>query len=113
MACLGLFGLVSYTTEQRTKEIGVRKVMGASVPGIWMLLSKDFLRLVAVAFVVAAPLAYFAMTRWLEEFAYRVDISWPIFLMAGLAALGIALATVSYQAIKAALGNPVDSLRYE
>ena len=113
VACLGLFGLVSYTTEQRTKEIGVRKVMGASVPGIWMLLSQDFLRLVAVAFVVAAPLAYFAMTRWLEEFAYRVDISWPIFLMAGLAALGIALATVSYQAIKAALGNPVDSLRYE
>ena len=113
VACLGLFGLVSYTTEQRTKEIGVRKVLGASVSGIWMLLSKDFIRLVAVAFVVATPLAYYAMRRWLEDFAYAVDMSWLTFVLAGLVALGIALATVSYQAIKAALGNPVDSLRYE
>ena len=113
VACLGLFGLVSFTTEQRTKEIGVRKVLGASVPGIWLLLSKDFLKLVAVAFVVAAPLAYFAMSRWLEDFAYRADLSWPIFVMAGLAALAIALLTVSYQSIKTALGNPVKSLRYE
>ena len=113
VACLGLFGLVSFTTEQRTKEIGVRKVLGASVTGIWILLSKDFLKLVAVAFVVAAPLAYVAMNRWLEEFAYRVDVSWPIFVMAGVAALLVALLTVSYQSIKAALGNPVDSLRYE
>ena len=113
VACLGLFGLVSYTTEQRTKEIGVRKVLGATVPSIWMLLSKEFLKLVALAFVAGAPLAYFAMSSWLEEFAYRVTISWPIFVLAGLAALGIALATVSYQSVKAALGNPVDSLRYE
>lgn len=113
VACLGLFGLVSYTTEQRTKEIGVRKVLGASVTGIWMLLSKDFVRLVTVAFIVAMPLAYFAMTSWLEDFAYPVEMSWLTFVLAGLAALVIALGTVSYQAIKAALGNPVDSLRYE
>ena len=91
----------------------VRKVLGASVGGIVLLLSKDFTRLVGIAFVVAVPVAYFAMSRWLEDFAYRVDISWWIFLIAGLAALGIALVTVSYQSIKAALADPVDSLRYE
>lgn len=113
VACLGLFGLVSYTTEQRTKEIGVRKVLGASVPGILVLLSKDFLKLVGVAFVIAGPLAYFTMQKWLEEFAYRIEISWAIFLMAGIAALMIAVITVCYQAIRAALANPVESLRYE
>jgi len=91
----------------------VRKVLGASVGGIVLLLSKDFTRLVGIAFVVAVPVAYFAMSRWLEDFAYRIEISWWIFLIAGLAALGIALVTVSYQSIKAALADPVDSLRYE
>ena len=113
IACLGLFGLASFTAEQRTKEIGVRKVLGASVGSVVVLLSKDFLKLVALAFVVAVPLAYFAMDRWLNDFAYRIEISWPIFLMAGLAALGIAMITVSYQAVRAALANPVESLRYE
>ena len=113
IACLGLFGLAAFTAGQRTKEIGVRKALGATVPGIVLLLSKEFTRLVALAFVGAAPLAYFFMNRWLQDFAYRVEISWPIFLMAGLTALVIALLTVSYQSIRAALGNPVESLRYE
>ena len=113
IACLGLFGLAAFTAEQRTKEIGVRKVLGASVPSLVVLLSKDFLKLVALALVLAAPIAYFAMHRWLDDFAYRVEISWWIFLTAGLAALLIALLTVSYQAIKAALADPVKSLRYE
>ncbi|NIQ96180.1 MAG: FtsX-like permease family protein, partial [Desulfuromonadales bacterium] len=113
VACLGLFGLASYTAEQRTKEIGVRKVLGATVPSIVGLLSKDFALLVALAFVAAAPVAYFAMGRWLDDFAYRIEISWWIFLMAGLFALLIALLTVSYQSIKAALADPVKSLRYE
>ena len=113
IACLGLFGLASFTAEQRTKEIGIRKVLGASVPGIITLLSKDFVKLVTIAFIIAAPLAYFAMQKWLEDFAYRIEISWPIFLMAGLAALGIALMTVSGQALRAALTDPVKALRYE
>ena len=111
VACLGLFGLASYMAEQRTKEIGIRKVLGASVRNIVVLLSQAFFKLIVLAFVVAVPIAYFAMSRWLQDFAYRIEISWRIFLIAGLAALGIALLTVSYQAIKAALNNPVDSLR--
>ena len=113
IACLGLFGLAAFTAEQRTKEIGVRKVLGASVGGIVVLLSKDFVKLVALAFVLAAPVAYFVMGRWLEDFAYRIEISWPIFLMAGLAAFVVALVTVSYQSIRAAMTDPVESLRYE
>ena len=113
IACLGLFGLAAFTAEQRTKEIGIRKVLGASASGIVLLLSKDFARLVAVAFVVAAPLAYFAMNRWLEAFAYQIDLSWPLFLVAGLTALAIALLTVGYQAVRAALADPVKALRYE
>ncbi len=113
IACLGLFGLVAFTAEQRTKEIGIRKVFGATVASLVTLLSKDFLKLVVVAAVVAAPIAYLAVNRWLQDFAYRVEISWWIFLMAGLTALGIALLTVAYQAIKAALADPVESLRYE
>ena len=113
IACLGLFGLASFTAQQRTKEIGVRKVLGASVLGLVALFSKDFLKLVAVAVVIASPLAYFTMQRWLDDFAYRIEISWGIFLIAGLTALGVAILTVSYQAIKAALSNPVKSLRYE
>ncbi len=113
VTCLGLYGLVAFTTEQRTREIGVRKVLGASVPGIVLLLTRDFARLVLLACILACPVAYLVMDRWLQDFAYRIEISWPIFLIAGLAALGIALLTVSYQSIKAALADPVESLRYE
>jgi putative ABC transport system permease protein len=113
IACLGLFGLAAFTAQQRTKEIGVRKVLGASVPSIIRLLSADFLKLVGIAFVVAMPLAYFGMQRWLEDFAYRIDIGPGIFLFTGFLVLLIALLTVSYQSIKAALADPVKSLRYE
>ncbi len=113
IACLGLFGLASFAAEQRTKEIGVRKTLGASAGSIVLLLSRDFTQVVLIAFVVACPLAYFAMDRWLDTFAYRVEISWPLFLMAGSLALAIALLTVSYQAVRAALADPVKALRYE
>jgi putative ABC transport system permease protein len=113
IACLGLFGLATFTAEQRTKEIGVRKVLGASVFSIVGLLSKDFLKLVLVAIVIASPIAYYAMHRWLQDFAYRVDINWWVFALAGLPAVGIALLTVSFQSVKAALVNPVKSLRSE
>jgi len=113
IACLGLFGLASFTAQQRTKEIGVRKVLGASVGSIIRLLSKEFTGLVGIAFVIAVPLAYLGMERWLDAFAYRIAISPTVFLIGGVAALGIAGLTVSYQAVKSALKNPVDSLRYE
>ena len=113
IACLGLFGLAAFTTEQRTKEIGIRKVLGASIPDVLVLITKDFTGLVLIAIVVATPIAYSVMTRWLDDFAYRIEISWPIFLVAGLTALGIAWVTISYQSIKAALANPVTSLRHE
>ncbi len=113
IACLGLFGLAAFTTLQRTKEVGIRKVFGASVGSIVALLSKEFLGLVLVAFVVAAPVAYFAMRGWLEDFAYRVDLGVGTFLLAGALALLVALLTISYQAVRAAFSNPVDSLRYE
>jgi putative ABC transport system permease protein len=113
IACLGLFGLASFMAEQRTKEIGVRKVLGASVQNIVLLLSKDFTRLVVVAFVAATPIAWYAMNRWLQDFAYRVQVNPLIFILAGLLALVIAWLTVSCQAIKAALTNPVEALRYE
>lgn len=113
IACLGLFGLAAFMAEQRTKEIGIRKVLGASVASIVVLLSKDYLRLVLVAFLVGAPVAYFVMQRWLEDFAYRIHVGPGLFALAGLLAAVIALATVSYQAIRAALADPVESLRYE
>jgi putative ABC transport system permease protein len=113
IACLGLFGLATFTAEQRTKEIGIRKVMGASVTQIVQLLSKDFVRLVIFGIVIACPLAYYFMDKWLQDFAYRIDISWWIFALAGIVAIVIALLTVSFQAIKAALANPVKSLRTE
>ena len=113
IACLGLFGLSTFIAEQRTKEIGIRKVLGSSVSGIVQLLSKDFIRLVAIAFVIAAPLAWWAMNKWLQDFANRTSISWWIFLLAGMLAFVIAIATVSFQAIKAALMNPVKSLKTE
>ena len=113
IACLGLFGLASFTAEQRTKEIGVRKALGASSLNIVFHLCKEFSRLIVLAFLVAAPLAYYVLNRWLEDFAYRTDINLLTFLIAGIIAFVIALLTISYQAIKAALANPVDALRYE
>ncbi|OQP64268.1 hypothetical protein A3860_20035 [Niastella vici] len=113
IACLGLLGLSLFATLQRTKEIGVRKVLGASVSNIVLLLSKDFIRLVLVAFIIASPVAWFVMNNWLNDFAYRIQISAWIFIAAGLTAVVIALATISFQAIKAALANPVKSLRTE
>ncbi|MCW3118972.1 MAG: FtsX-like permease family protein [Chitinophagaceae bacterium] len=113
IASLGLLGLSLFATIQRTKEIGIRKVLGASVSNIVLLLSKDFIKLVVIAFVVAAPLAWLIMHKWLQDFAYRINISWWIFLIAGLLAVIIALATISFQAVKAAVANPVKSLRSE
>ena len=113
VSCLGLFGLAAFTTEQRRKEIGIRKVLGASVTGITSLLAKDFLKLVVVAIVVATPVAYFFMKKWLADFAYRIDIQWWMFVVAGLTAVGIAFLTVSFQSVRAALANPVKSLRSE
>jgi putative ABC transport system permease protein len=113
VACLGIFGLAAYMAEQRTKEIGIRKVLGATVAVIVKLLSREFVVLVIVANVIAWPLAYLAINRWLQDFAYRMDISWTIFLLAGGAALFIALVTVSYHAVRAAMANPVDSLKCE
>ncbi len=113
VACLGLFGLVTYTAEQRTKEIGIRKVLGASVSQVTQMLSKEFLKLVFIASLIAFPVAWWAMNKWLQSFAYRINISWWIFIVAGLSALLIALITVSFQAIKAAVANPVKSLRTE
>jgi len=111
ISCLGLFGLAAYTAERRTKEIGVRKVLGAGTPGLAALLSKDFLQLVAISCLIAFPLAWWAMNSWLQSFTYRVDIHWTVFVMAGVLALLIAVLTVSFQAIKAAVANPVKSLR--
>jgi len=113
IACLGLFGLASFTAEQRTKEIGIRKTLGASVSGIILLLSKEFTKWILVANIIAWPIAYIAMNRWLQNFAYRIDIGLGTFVLAALLALVIALLTVGYQAVKAAKANPVDALRYE
>jgi len=113
ISCLGLFGLAAYTAERRTKEIGIRKVLGASAKGLAGLLSKDFLKLVAISYLISFPIAWWIMNNWLESYAYRIKISWMIFIIAGLLALLIALLTVSFQAIKAAIANPVKSLRSE
>lgn len=113
ISCLGLFGLATLTAFQRTKEIGIRKVLGATVAGIVKTLSKDFVKLVFIAIVIASPIAWWAMDKWLQDFAYRVDIQWWMFAIAGVLAILIALFTVSSQALKAALVNPVDSLRDE
>ncbi|HET9746476.1 MAG TPA: FtsX-like permease family protein, partial [Chitinophagaceae bacterium] len=113
ITCLGLFGLAAYTAERRTKEIGIRKVLGASVSGITSLLSKDFLKLVIISAIISFPLAWWFMHNWLQNYAYRVGISWWVFVAAAALAIFIALFTISFQAIKAALTNPVKSLRTE
>ncbi len=113
IACMGLFGLATYAAEQRLKEIGVRKVLGASNAGLVSLLSKDFLKLVLIAIVIASPLAWFVMNRWLQEFAYHIDIQWWVFVLAGVTAVAVAFLTVSFQSLKAAMANPVKSLQSE
>lgn len=113
ISCLGISGLASFVAEQRTKEIGVRKVMGATVLNLWGMLSKDFVLLVAISLVLAMPLAWWGMNIWLQKYQYRSDMAWWIFAAAGAGALVITLLTVSYQSIKAALANPVNSLRSE
>ncbi len=113
IAALGLLGLTIYAAEQRIKEIGIRKVLGASVAGIVLMLSKDFLKLVLIAAVIAVPVAWFAMQKWLDDFAYRISISWVVFVVAALVAIVIAVATISLQVVRAAMANPVESLRAE
>ena len=113
IGCLGLYGLVAFAAAQRTKEVGIRKVLGASLLNIVLLFSKEFALLIAIAFLIAAPVAYYIMNNWLQNFAYRIHISWWLFVLAGLVALVIAFITISFQAIKAALANPVKNLRTE
>jgi putative ABC transport system permease protein len=113
IACLGLFGLSAFEITQRVKEIGIRKILGAKVSSIVALLSKDFLKLVLIATIIAFPIAWYAISQWLQGFAYRVTIQWWVFLTAAVLAAVVALATISFQAIKAAMANPVDSLRSE
>jgi putative ABC transport system permease protein len=113
ISCLGLWGLITYAAQQRVKEIGVRKVLGASVPDLVSLLTKDFIMLVLLSIAIAVPLAWLGIHKWLQDFAYRIHIGWTAFIIAGLAAILIALVTVSFQAIKAAIANPAKSLRTE
>jgi len=113
IACLGLFGLASYSAERRTKEVGIRKVLGAGVFNLATLLSGSFLKLVGISIVIAWAISWFVINNWLQDFAYRINMSWWVFAVAGIAALLIALFTVSFQAIKAAVANPVKSLRTE
>jgi putative ABC transport system permease protein len=111
IACLGLFGLATFTAESRIKEIGIRKVLGASIFSITTLLSKDFIKLVFISIIIASPIAYYLMNKWLQNFEYKVEISWWIFALAGVSAIVVALLTVSFQAIRAAIMNPVKSLK--
>ena len=113
ISCIGLIGLVEFSTKNRIKEIGVRKVNGAKISEVMALLNKDFIKWMGIAFVVACPIAYYAMHKWLESFAYKTTLSWWIFALAGLLAFGIALLTVSWQSWRAATRNPVEALRYK
>lgn len=113
ISCLGLFGLTMFMAERRSKEISIRKVLGASVLNLWLMLSREFVWLVTIACLIASPLAWWTMSKWLEKYDYRIEISWPVFAIAGLAALAVALATISTQAIKASIANPVDTLKAE
>lgn len=113
ISCLGILGLVTFSSERRTKEIGIRKVHGASVRELMVLLNKDFVKWVVVAFVIACPVGWYAMNKWLQDFAYRTEISWWIFAASGMIALTVALLTVSWQTWRASTRNPVEVLRYE
>jgi ABC-type antimicrobial peptide transport system permease subunit len=113
LSCLGLYGLASFMAVQRIKEVGIRKVLGATAGNIVYLFSKEFIILISIAFLIATPLAWYFMNKWLQDYAYRIDISWWLFAVGGLVAIIIALATISFQAIKAAVANPVKSLRTE
>jgi putative ABC transport system permease protein len=113
ISCLGLFGLVSFVAEQKKKEIGIRKVLGASIGSVVQLLTKDFVKLVGIAFLIATPIAYYFIQRWLEDFTYRIDIQWWVFILAEGFALLITFLTVGFQSLKSAVANPVNSLRTE
>lgn len=113
IACLGLFALTAYTAERRRKEIGIRKALGATVGGIVLLLSKEFTKLVLIAFVFAAPLAWYGMSQWLEDYQFRIDLGWEIFVFSALGVLLVAWGVISVQSIRAAMTNPVDSLKSE
>jgi ABC-type antimicrobial peptide transport system permease subunit len=113
LSCLGLYGLASFMAAQRIKEVGIRKVLGATAGSIIYLFWKEFILLIAIAFAIATPIAWYFMHQWLQNYAYRIEVSWLIFLAGGIAAIMIALATISFQAIKAAMANPVESLRSE
>jgi len=113
ISCMGLFGLAALTAEQRTREIGIRKVLGAGIGDITRMLSKDFVLLVLVALVISSPIAYYFLHRWLQDYSYKTSVSWWIFALAGSSAVVIALLTVSFHAVRAALANPVKSLRSE
>ena len=113
LSCLGLYGLASFMAVQRIKEVGIRKVLGASAGKIVILFSKEFIALIAVAFLIATPITWYYMHQWLQNYAYRIDVSWLVFFAGGLIAILIALITISFQAIKAAMANPVESLRAE
>jgi putative ABC transport system permease protein len=113
IACMGLFGLAAFFAEVRTKEIGIRKALGATVGSVTLLLTKDFMKLVLIAILIASPLGFTIMNKWLENFSYRVSVSWWMFALAGFFSVIIALLTVGYQSIKAALANPVKSLKME
>ncbi|HEY4784930.1 MAG TPA: FtsX-like permease family protein, partial [Bacteroidales bacterium] len=113
LSCMGLYAMVQFITENKTKEIGIRKVNGARVTEILAMLNKDFIQWVAIAFLVACPIAWYAMNTWLQNFAYKTELSWWIFGLAGLMAMAVAVLTVSWQSYKAAIKNPVESLRYE
>ncbi len=113
ISCLGLFGLATYTAQVKVKEIGIRKVLGASIFNITSMLSKDFLMLIIVSLIIASPIAWYLMNKWLQDYTYRTHIHWWTFVLAGTAAILIALMTISFKAIKAALANPVESLKNE
>jgi putative ABC transport system permease protein len=113
ISCIGILGLAIFSSERRIKEIGIRKVNGAKISEVMTMLNRDFVKWVFIASVIAIPVSWYAMNKWLENFAYKTELSWWIFALAGLLALGIALLTVSFQSYKAAVKNPVESLRYE
>lgn len=113
ISCIGLFGLITFVAAQRKREIGIRKVLGASVSGISLMLGKEFVLLVILAMLIAFPVAYYLLQQWLRNFAYRVTVGWWVYALAGLAAILISMLTIGYQAVKAALANPVNSLRAE